>query len=219
MKLLIPFYLFLLLFTSACEHQSNRTSDLPPNVEEELLSDSLLQISLEKIKAQDQTLRLLLPDLNKKFEPNSLERKFFRELIQEQDSICIAAITDILDKYGWVSEERVGYEANQTLWLVIQHANLETQEKYLPLLQESVKNKESQGWYLAFLQDRILMYKGEKQIYGSQAKPNAETGKTHIYPIENVATVNERRANLDLESIEEYAESNGYVFDPAEHEN
>ena len=181
------------------------------------LIDSLLKRKLELIRVEDQTLRLLLPEVNKKFEPNSDERKFFRRLIAEQDSICEIKVTEILDKYDWISSDRVGYFANQTLWLVIQHAPLETQEKYLPKLRESVENGKSEGWYLAFLEDRILMYKGEKQLYGSQAKPNNETGKTHIYPIENVSAVNERRAKINLKSIEDYAEQNGYVFDINDH--
>ena len=72
---------------------------------------------------------------------------------------------------------------------------------------------ESKGWYLAFLEDRILMSNGKKQIYGSQAKFNQETGKFHIHPIENVETVNEKRKKIGLEPIEEYSEKNGYVFD------
>lgn len=203
-------------------NNNNKPKPTETNPESELtiereLNDSILKEQLELIRVEDQTLRLLLPEVNKKFEQNSPERKFFKRLIAEQDSICEIKVTRILDKYGWISANRVGYFANQTLWLVIQHAPLETQEKYLPKLKESVKNGESEGWYLAFLEDRILMYKGEKQLYGSQAKPNEKTKKTHIYPIENVSTVNERRAKIGLESIEDYAEKNGYVFDINEH--
>ncbi|OEJ99889.1 DUF6624 domain-containing protein [Roseivirga misakiensis] len=85
------------------------------------------------------------------------------------------------------------------------------------MLQESVRQGGSDGWYLAFLEDRIKMRQGKKQVYGSQAKPNEKTGKTHIYPIGNVDSVNERRLEIGLETIEEYAQANDYVFDIDEH--
>ena len=212
------FLIFPLLFL-ACQNKQEEAIIQNETKEEvtAILSDSVLKEKLELIRVEDQTLRLLLPDVNTKFGTDSKERDYFGSLIQQQDSICLAKITSILDEYGWIGENRVGYLANQTLWLVIQHAPLKTQEKYLPLLKESVKKGESEGWYLAFLEDRVLMYQGEKQIYGSQAKPNSETGKTHIYPIEDVSNVNKRRTELGLEPIEKYAEMNGYVFDINEH--
>ena len=196
--------------TTISQTIATETSEIP--------IDTLLKRELELIRTEDQTLRQLLPDVNKKFEADSPERVFFSKLILKQDSICEVKVAQILDKHGWVGANKVGYFANQTLWLVIQHAPLETQEKYLPKLRESVEKGESEGWYLAFLEDRTLMYKEEKQVYGSQAKPNPETGKTHIYPIENVNTVNERRTKIGLITIEAYAEQNGYVFDINDHQ-
>ena len=176
-------------------------------------TDSQIQAQLEEIGTKDQTLRLLLPDVQNRFGKNSDESKYFWSLINEQDSINEIAVTKIIDDYGWLSIERVGQNANQSLWLVIQHAPLEVQEKYLPLLRESVKQNQSQGWHLAFLEDRILMRNGKKQIYGTQSKLNNETGQFEIAPIENFKTVNERREEIGLEPIEEYAEKNNYILE------
>jgi hypothetical protein len=120
----------------------------------------------------------------------------------------------ILDKYGWLGKSRVGDNANQALWLVIQHAELSMQETYLPLLKKSVEMGESEGWHQAFLEDRILMRNKKNQLYGSQATWDKTIGKMKIYPIDDVRNVNKRREQIGLEPIEEYAKMNGYIFDP-----
>lgn len=196
----------LLVFTLISCAQSQKN-----NQEEKTTVD--IQNVLEEIGTKDQTLRLLLPDVQNKFGKDSDELKYFWSLINEQDSINEIAVTKIIDKYGWLSIDRVGQNANQSLWLVIQHAPLEVQEKYLPLLRESVMQNQSPGWHLAFLEDRILMRNGKKQIYGTQSKLNNETGQFEIAPIKNFGTVNERRKEIGLEPIEEYAEKNNYILE------
>lgn len=175
--------------------------------------DTLLKQKLESLRTKDQCLRLMLPEVEKKFGADSEEKRYFWSLINEQDRINEAEVIEIIKEHGWLGVNRVGEMANQSIWLVIQHAPLETQEQYVPYLKESVALGESAGWYLAFLEDRILMRNGEDQLYGSQAKLNNETGKYHIYPIRDVKTVNERRAAIGLGTLEEHAQENGYIFD------
>ena len=170
---------------------------------------------LESLRMQDQTIRLLLPDAENRFGRDSDEYKWFRnKLMPRNDSIVLSKITNILEKNGWMGISEVGELANQTLWLVIQHAPLEIQEEYLPLLKNSVKNGESKARYLAFLQDRILMRKDKKQIYGTQSLWDKEKQKNVIWPIKNYETVNERRKKVGLESIEDYVKNNGFIYQP-----
>ena len=175
--------------------------------------DSTLIKKIELLGTKDQTLRLMLPEVASKFGSGSEEEKYFWSLINEQDSINEKEIIGILGKFGWLGKSKIGDNANQSLWLVIQHAPLELQEKYLPLLKKSVAEKESEGWHLAFLEDRILMRNNKDQLYGSQAKWDKELGKMKIHDIEDVENVNKRREELGLESLEEYAKMNAYVFD------
>ncbi|UAM97793.1 hypothetical protein K8354_16105 [Polaribacter litorisediminis] len=171
---------------------------------------------LELLGAKDQTLRLLLPGAEEKFGRGTEEYDYFWTLIHQQDSIVLNQVISIIDTFGWVGKNTVGEKANQALWLIIQHADLETQETYLPLLKESVKKGESEGWHLAFLEDRILMRNKKKQIYGTQAVWDNDLKKNKIWPIVDVKTVNQRRIQLGLEPIEEYVKSNGYVFNQKE---
>lgn len=121
------------------------------------------------------------------------------------DSCNLVQVESLVAKYGWLGKSFVGANGNVTLFLVIQHADLTTQEKYLPLLQKSVDEGESRLADLALLQDRVLMRQGKKQIYGSQVVFN-KTGGQEFYPIEDEKNVNVRREKAGLQPIEEYAE-------------
>ncbi len=214
MKYKILIIICLVLFIG-CKDGEKKAYELKkePELAIKNLSDTELKKRLELIAVEDQTLRLLLPEVGEKFGNGSEEEKFIWSLIHRQDSICLNSTIKILNQYGWLGKSKVGDKANQALWLVIQHAELEQQERYLPLLKESVENGESEGWHLAFLQDRILMRKKMNQIYGSQASWDKSINKMKIYPIDDVENVNKRRKELGLETIEEYAKMNGYVFD------
>lgn len=96
------------------------------------------------------------------------------------------------------------FNQKETLCLLIQHAPLETQEKYLPLLRESVKAGESKGSRLALLEDRILMRNEKPQIYGSQIKRDSPQREIYVYPVKDPEYVNQRRAAIGLGPIEAY---------------
>lgn len=131
--------------------------------------------------------------------------------VQFIDSTNLIQVEKLIAKYGWLGKSFVGARGNQTIFLVIQHSNLVTQEKYLPMMQKSVDENESTASDLALLQDRVLMRQGKKQIYGSQVV-FSETGEQVFYPIEDEKNVNIRRAKVGLQPIEEYAKYFGIEY-------
>ncbi|GAB5538161.1 MAG: hypothetical protein Salg2KO_02640 [Salibacteraceae bacterium] len=168
-----------------------------------------LKSTLDDIEVRDQTLRQLLGHAEEKYGRDSKEVKHLWELISLQDSLNLAEVERIIKKHGWLGISEVGKDANTTLWLVIQHAPTETQEKYLPLLRASVLEGESSPSQLAMLEDRILMRQGKPQKYGSQLTRNKTTGEMELYEIFEPQYVNQRRAAVGLKPIEEYIESWG----------
>jgi hypothetical protein len=130
------------------------------------------------------------------------------------DSLNLIEVEKIISRYGWPGQSFVGQKGNVTVFLVIQHAELAVQEKYLPLLRASVAKGESRASNLALLEDRIRMRQGKKQIYGSQIHFNKETGAQEFWPIEDEASVNTRRAKMGMQPIEEYAKLFGIVYAP-----
>jgi hypothetical protein len=121
-------------------------------------------------------------------------------------------VEEVLAKYGWLSGDEVGENGNDALFLVIQHAYLKTQEKYLPMMREAVKKGNARPSTLAMLEDRILLRQGKKQIYGSQITSD-KNGNQVVRPIENPDQVDQRRAAVGLEPLADYALRFGIVWE------
>jgi hypothetical protein len=75
----------------------------------------------------------------------------------------------------------------------------------IPLLEDAVSREDVAGWQLAFLQDRVCILSGKPQYYGTQFDVD-ENGWPTSFPIEDSATVNERRSRLGLNSLEQRLE-------------
>lgn len=162
------------------------------------------QSELEKIFDDDQKYRLLVDSAEKISGKNSPQLDSLRKIIQLQDNKNIVRVTSLIDQYGWLGTDDVGRKANQALFLVLQHSDLATRKKYLPVMREAVdRNKAAPAEY-ALLEDKILIDEGKSQRYGSQVKFNSEKGQYELYPIEDEAGVNERREELGLSRLEDY---------------
>lgn len=109
------FYFSLLIVTIACE---------PPK-------------DYSKIKAQ----------LNDVFVKDQLYRRTFDSnnygIMMETDKANLAVVTKIIDSLGWLGKSEIGDSANSALFLVIQHSDVLTMEKYLPILKKAVAEKKS----------------------------------------------------------------------------
>lgn len=128
-----------------------------------------------------------------------------RNIMREKDKINLVRVKAIISKYGWLGPQKVGFQGSQTLFLVIQHADLTTQEQYLPMIRTAEKNGEILSSNLALLEDRINMRQGKKQRYGSQTFYDKKSDKTYFYPIEDPDRLDERRKSMGLGPIKDYA--------------
>ena len=171
---------------------------------------------LEKIYVEDQKYRLQLNEIEKKHGRNSKEIKDHWKVINQKDSLNLIEIEKILDKRGWLGPQIIGEEGNSTLFLVIQHSDLETQEKYLPMMKEAVKKGDAQAYDLALLEDRIALRQGKKQIYGSQIGVN-DKGEHYVFPLIDPENVDKRRAEVDLAPISEYVAGWNFEWNVEKH--
>ena len=181
--------------------------------------DKSLVAQLDTIHQDDQKYRLQLMEILEKSrsESENLELIALSETINERDSINLLKIEKILNEHGWPGADVIGEQGNKTLFLVIQHSDLETQLKYLPMMREAVKLGNAQGKDFALLEDRIAMRQGKRQIYGSQIKKDYETGESYVWPLIEPENVNERRAKVGLEPIEDYVKRVGMTWDVEKH--
>lgn len=170
-----------------------------------------LKQELAVIHASDQEPRIALDAVVQVYGQASLQWYQHWQKIHKTDSINLVKTERIIQQYGYPGQRSVGPKQANTVWLVIQHAPLAVQEKYLPLIQKAADEGEMEKSNLALLVDRIRMYRGKKQLYGSQII-TSPTGKKFFHPIEDKANVNKRRAKVGLGPIEEYAEGFGIDY-------
>ncbi|MCW3085323.1 MAG: hypothetical protein JWP12_2689 [Bacteroidetes bacterium] len=182
---------------------------------EEAKLNKPLIAELDTILDHDQKYRAKINDTKQNYGADSKEMKALWRTINENDSIDLLKVKTILDRDGWLGPDVVGEEGSETLFLVIQHSDQKTQEKYLPMVREAVEDGRASAGMLALLEDRVAVKQGKKQIYGSQIVTDPKTGKDTIAPVEDFANVNKRRAAIGLEPLEEYVKQWNIVLKKA----
>ena len=111
-------------------------------------------------------------------------------------------VGSILDSKGFVGKSVVG-EACSAFWVVIQHSPLELQQKYLPIFQKAVKNGDLQPSSVAMMEDRINMFQGKPQKYGSQIRNG------RVWMLLDESKVDQWRAQVGMEPLSEYLRKMG----------
>ncbi|MFN0036918.1 MAG: DUF6624 domain-containing protein [Saprospiraceae bacterium] len=170
---------------------------------------------LDMLKEEDQKYRRLSDEYRSKYARDSPEYKQFVRERQRNDSLCLAKAEAIIQQHGYPGKSMVGESRQDAIWLVIQHAPLEKQEQYFPLIDAAAQKGEMRKSSWALLVDRIRMRKGQPQVYGSQVvRDEATGGGWKFHEIEDEANVNTRRAEVGLGPLEEYALQMGVVWKP-----
>lgn len=179
--------------------------------------DKPLVSKLEKIHTEDQKYRKEINGIKEKYGWESNEMKAHWKVIQESDSINLIEIKKILDTKGWLGKNVIGRKGNSTLFLVIQHSDIETQLEYLPMMREAVKNRNARPSSLALLEDRVALRQGKRQIYGSQIHSDKETKEKYVAPLIDPENVDKRRAEVGLGKLADYVGHWNLVWDVQKH--
>lgn len=179
--------------------------------------DKPLVAKLDTIYQLDQNYRRQISEIEAEYGRDSEEMMAHWKLIENTDSINLIKIKKILDERGWLGPKVVGDQGSSTLFLVIQHSDLETQQKYLPMMREAVKLGNARSTSLALLEDRVALRKGERQIYGSQIGRDPETGEYYVSPMIEPEKVNDRRAEVGLGTIQDYIQNWDMTWDIEKH--
>lgn len=113
-------------------------------------------------------------------------------------------LREIIAKHGWPDGELVGADGTLAAWFIAQHAIGEPgfQRYTLALVQEKVKQGKVPAAQEAYLFDRIAMYEGRPQRYGTQSVPSAD-GQYRRWKTEDPEHLNERRVASGMPPVEE----------------
>lgn len=166
--------------------------------------DKELAAILDSVYYYDQYGRKQIKEVEAKYGLDSEQYKVLWKMIVEKDSLNLIAVKNILDTRGWLGEDVVGERGNSALFLVIQHAEISTQEKYLPMMREAVRNGKANAASLALLEDRVALRQGKKQIYGSQVNRDLKTNYYYVAPLDDPDNVDKRRAEVGLQPLSAY---------------
>lgn len=126
------------------------------------------------------------------------EKSLINFMIYAIDIIHNYRIKMIIEKYGYPMQKLIGKDAINSFWLLIQH-----QDYDLDLQENCLKYCDFEPKDYAHLTDRVLMNKGEKQIYGTQFKLISK-GKITLYPVKDRKNVNKLRKQAGLENLEDH---------------
>ncbi|HEX2630744.1 MAG TPA: DUF6624 domain-containing protein [Chitinophagaceae bacterium] len=172
-----------------------------------------LQNELLAIYKDDQDERNRYGELNRLYPGDKAKLDSMQRRMLSVDSINIAKVSAILDKYGWVGPDKVGKKASLALFLIIQHSDLAHQKKYLPLLKQAVEKGDAEKQSLALLEDRIAIREGNLQTYGTQIGINPKTDKYYVLPLKDPDNVDLRRGEVGLGPISEYLKQWDIIWD------
>ena len=175
------------------------------------VKDTNLAIQLFYLGIEDQKYRIILDAINQYSEGD--REKDIASHYAMQDS-CIK----IVEKYGIPTISMVGAYSSLCFFFILQHTEFEVMNKYYPLVKKVWKKGDYSSKSYAMLTDRILKYKGKKQIYGTQLTwSNADKkypSQYYLYPVKDFKNVNKRREKMGFkETIEEYVKCfpNGFI--------
>ena len=113
-------------------------------------------------------------------------------------------LNDIINVIGYPTIDKVGEEASEAAWLVIQHAIGQPafMKKCRGLLEKAVSEMKADPVNLAYLTDRIAVLEGKPQLYGTQFDWD-ENGALSPNYFDDLAKLNQRRTSIGLNTLEE----------------
>ena len=112
----------------------------------------------------------------------------------------------ILNEQGFPGYDKIGKSGSGLFWLLAQHADFDPvfQQRVLDSMKVQVDRNNANPRNYAYLTDRVLINTGEKQVYGTQTEFHVILGKAYSKPTIDPANLNQRRASMNLEPIEDY---------------
>lgn len=118
--------------------------------------------------------------------------------VRDTDARHGIQIHQIIQEHGYPTQKLIGSEGMKAFWLLIQHQDFDTK-----LQEDCLAHCDFESPQKAYLTDRVRINNNQPQLYGTQFMRSG--GKLIPSPIEDVENVEERRKEIGLDTLEEYA--------------
>lgn len=158
--------------------------------------DSVLRAELLAMGEEDQAVRAGLG-------PETVQDTAFLRRLMRTDSVLSIRLREIIATSGWPDADRVGAEAVDAAFLIVQHSPFhDFLVEVLPLVERDVRAGVLDAQAYALMFDRIRVHDGRPQRYGTQYAVVDGTMVRH--PVEDPDQLDARRAELGLIPIADY---------------
>ncbi|HEX6333228.1 MAG TPA: DUF6624 domain-containing protein [Flavisolibacter sp.] len=181
-----------------------------------MVADSLKYLLpiLDTVLWSDQEYRYGILQM-KRWERRRLEklRKRNAAAIRASAARNLRVVSGIIDRHGWLGVQDIGLKASMTMFMVLQHADPATQEKYYPMLEEAFHRKKLLPSQYAMITDRIELRHKRPQRYGSQLQA-VRGDTTYLWPLLQPDSVDAWRKSIGMmESLQQYLRQFGVRWD------
>jgi hypothetical protein len=114
-----------------------------------------------------------------------------------------ARLRELIELHGWAAEDIAGKDGAEAAWIIVQHAigEPEFQRRSLRRMQECADAGRIPAWHAAYLEDRIAMYEGRPQRFGTQWIDDPRDGHMRPWKLTDPDAVNELRAGVGLRDL------------------
>ena len=131
----------------------------------------------------------------------------YHDAMKELHNRNAKALETIIDEIGYPTIDKVGKDASEAAWFVIQHSIGQPafMKKCMKLLEEAVNTGKAGKRNFAYLSDRIAVFEAKPQLYGTQFDWD-DNGLLSPNEYDNLENVNQRRASIGLNTLEEQIE-------------
>ena len=174
-------------------------------------SKDKLNTVLEGVFDLDQGVRADYEKALKEYGSNSKEYQHSRAAMIAQDSVNQSLVFEILDAHGWIGKGDASQKVNKSIFYVIQHAQLDAQLKYAPLIDQAFNEKKISASEYAMFVDRLRVKQFKNQLYGTQSAFD-NIGNSYVYPIEDPEALNVRREKMGLDNFDNYLKSSNLRY-------
>lgn len=128
--------------------------------------------------------------------------------LERMDLDNTAFLKGNLPPEGWFRKSRHGSAVPSMAWLIVQHSrDRDFQKKVVERMEPLVAQGEVSGRGYALLFDRVAMFEGRPQRYGSQAR--CENSELRLYKLEDAEKVDALRQEVGMGTLAEYQQQLG----------
>ena len=117
-------------------------------------------------------------------------------------------LKEVIAERGWPGRALVGAEGAEAAWRIVQHAigDPAFQRAALVLIRDAVTRGDAAAAHAAYLEDRICMFEGRPQRYGTQYAPDTD-GRTRMWVTEDPERLEERRRSIGIGPVPDEPDS------------